>query len=58
MQRAGDNFLDLDALVVGAVLPTLGELFDAYWNSRHALPIEAVVTTSLSPPNCASASIR
>jgi putative cardiolipin synthase len=48
MQRAGDNFLDLDALVVGAILPTLGELFDAYWNSRHALPLEAVVTTSLS----------
>ena len=48
MQHAGDNFLDLDALVVGAVLPSLGELFDAYWNSRHALPIEAIVTTSLS----------
>jgi putative cardiolipin synthase len=47
MQRAGDNFLDLDALVVGAVLPTLGALFDAYWNSLHALPIGSIVTTSL-----------
>ena len=48
MQRAGDNFLDLDALVIGAVLPTLGGLFDAYWNSRHALPVEAVIKTTLS----------
>jgi putative cardiolipin synthase len=48
MQRPGDNFLDLDALVVGAVLPTLGALFDAYWNSPHVLPIEAIATTPLS----------
>jgi putative cardiolipin synthase len=47
MQRAGDNFLDLDALVIGAILPTLGELFDAYWNSRQVRPIESIVTTSL-----------
>ena len=47
MRQEGDNFIDLDTLVVGAVLPTLSTLFDRYWNSRHALPIAAMVASTV-----------
>ena len=47
MQRDGVNFIDLDALVVGAVLPSLSALFDSYWNSRHALPLEAIAPSAV-----------
>lgn len=45
MRRPGDNFIDLDTLVVGAVLPELAGLFDRYWNSRHAWPVQAIART-------------
>ncbi len=32
--RMSDNFIDMDALVAGAVLPPLQALFDRYWNSE------------------------
>jgi putative cardiolipin synthase len=38
------NFIDMDALVVGDVLPQLGTIFDAYWNSEQVRPVEDVVT--------------
>jgi len=37
------NFLDFDSVVVGAVLPQLGSLFDAYWNSQHAYPVASIM---------------
>jgi len=47
--RARDvNFLDMDLLVTGALVPRLGELFDEYWNSEQAYPLHAIVT-SLEP---------
>jgi putative cardiolipin synthase len=47
-QVAGDaNFLDLDALIAGALLPRLGELFDLYWNSVYVRSIESVAATQL-----------
>ncbi len=39
---AQHNFVDLDALIVGAVVAELGQSFDRYWNSPVVLPIEAV----------------
>jgi putative cardiolipin synthase len=42
-QTAGENFLDLDVLVAGALLPRLGELFDRYWNSPHVVPLARLV---------------
>lgn len=33
---------DTDLLVAGALVPRLGEMFDAYWNSGLALPISAL----------------
>jgi len=43
------NFLDFDAVVVGAVLPQLASLFDAYWNSPHTYPVDAVMASGDSP---------
>jgi cardiolipin synthase C len=46
-QTTGENFLDLDALVAGALLPRLGALFDLYWNSEHVVPVQAIVKTDV-----------
>jgi putative cardiolipin synthase len=47
-QAAGEaNFLDLDALLAGALLPRLAALFDGYWNSVHVRPVESVASTRL-----------
>jgi putative cardiolipin synthase len=32
------NFIDLDAVAAGRVVPQLGALFDRYWNSEQAYP--------------------
>ena len=37
------NFIDMDALVVGRVLPRLEAVFDAYWNSEQVRPIGEIV---------------
>jgi len=38
------NFVDFDLLLAGAVVPELAAIFDRYWNSTHAYPLEAVET--------------
>ncbi len=48
-RRAGNNFIDLDAFVVGAVVDPLGWLFDRYWNSRPVYPLQAIVRSPLDP---------
>lgn len=48
-QSTGENFIDLDTFVAGALLPRLGQLFDQYWNSPYVVPIERVATSDLSP---------
>jgi len=37
------NFVDMDALVVGKVLSQLAIIFDDYWNSEEVYPIAAIV---------------
>ena len=37
------NFIDLDAIAAGRVVPQLGVLFDRYWNSEESFPVEALV---------------
>ncbi|MCR8960356.1 phospholipase D family protein [Variovorax sp. S2] len=37
------NFIDMDALVVGKVLPQLESIFDAYWNSKQVWPVADIV---------------
>ena len=43
-----DNFIDVDVLSVGPVVPQMSTVFDRYWNSRYAWPIGAVAS-SLPP---------
>ena len=43
MRHAQSNFVDLDAFVIGAVVPRLQALFDDYWNSPVAFPYAAIV---------------
>ena len=43
MRHAQSNFVDLDAFVIGALVPKLQALFDDYWNSPVAFPYQAIV---------------
>ncbi len=40
--REDYNFLDLDALVVGKVVPSMSEAYDVYWNSGPVYAAEAL----------------
>ncbi|WP_216182081.1 phospholipase D family protein [Verticiella alkaliphila] len=37
------NFLDADLAIVGPAVPQTEAIFDAFWNSKGALPVEALV---------------
>lgn len=39
MRDQNQNFADVDALMVGAVVPELSSAFDDYWNSEFAIPV-------------------
>ena len=43
---AADNFIDVDALVAGPVLPPLQALFDRYWNSDSVSRLQVIAPTS------------
>jgi cardiolipin synthase C len=45
MRSASDNFVDMDAFAVGAVVAELTGIFDAYWNSPQVYPVEAILGT-------------
>ncbi len=47
LRSATDNFVDMDAFIVGAVVPKLAGIFDAYWNSPQAYPVEAIIRSDL-----------
>ncbi|WP_418146658.1 phospholipase D family protein [Variovorax paradoxus] len=47
-RTAGENFLDLDTFVAGALIPRLGALFDQYWNSVYVRPVQSVVASALT----------
>lgn len=38
------NFIDMDALVVGKVIRQLESIFDSYWNAEQVWPVQDVVT--------------
>jgi putative cardiolipin synthase len=42
-RSATSNFVDMDVLIVGDVVPRLASIFDAYWNSRQAYPVGAIL---------------
>lgn len=39
------NFVDMDAFIVGAVVPKLLTIFDVYWNSSHAYSAAQIIAT-------------
>jgi putative cardiolipin synthase len=43
IQAAEANFVDLDVLVAGPVVQQLSQVFDRFWNSELAYPVDAVV---------------
>ncbi|CAN7520527.1 phospholipase D family protein [Variovorax sp. LjRoot290] len=42
LRDAGSNFIDIDTLVTGAVVPRLSSLFDVYWNSPYVYPVQSL----------------
>ena len=38
------NFIDLDVVAAGAIVPELSASFDAFWNSKYAYPIASVAS--------------
>jgi len=40
----GANFIDLDVLAVGPVVPAMSASFDRYWNSPLAYPVQALIS--------------
>src|SRR5262249_13377280 len=42
-RSASNNFVDMDVLLVGGVVPQLAAIFDAYWNSHQAYPVDAIL---------------
>lgn len=42
MRSAHGNFVDMDTLAVGAVVPALAAVFDRFWNSEQAADWQAV----------------
>jgi putative cardiolipin synthase len=49
MRSTSANFIDLDVLAAGPVVREQAKVFDLYWNSEHAWPIEAVVAPPREP---------
>jgi cardiolipin synthase C len=47
MRSMTENFVDMDALIVGAVVRELRSIFDDYWNSRQVYPVQEIVATTL-----------
>ncbi|MDB6085375.1 MAG: cardiolipin synthetase [Gammaproteobacteria bacterium] len=43
------NFIDLDVVVAGAIVPKLSASFDAFWNSKYAYPIASVAAPVQHP---------
>jgi phosphatidylserine/phosphatidylglycerophosphate/cardiolipin synthase-like enzyme len=49
MRSDSANFIDMDVLAVGPVVRGLSDVFDRYWNSELAFPIDALVASPASP---------
>ncbi|MBC7780185.1 MAG: phospholipase D family protein [Proteobacteria bacterium] len=45
MRSMGANYIDMDAFVVGAIVPQLSTIFDTYWNSPYVYPVLSIVDT-------------
>src|SRR6202789_169118 len=45
-----NNFIDLDVVAAGAIVPQLSASFDAFWNSKYAYPIASVASPAGAEP--------
>ncbi len=39
----GANFVDMDALIIGAIVPQFASIFDTYWNSPYVYPVQSII---------------
>src|SRR5271170_1835180 len=46
-----NNFIDLDVVAAGAIVPELSASFDAFWNSKYAYPIASVAAPVSAEPD-------
>jgi putative cardiolipin synthase len=44
MHSSRSNFVDLDVFMVGPVVGQLESIFDTYWNSAYAYPLDSIIT--------------
>ena len=51
MRSAHGNFVDMDTLAVGAVVPALAAVFDRFWNSEQAADWQAVCAAARQHPH-------
>jgi cardiolipin synthase C len=49
-RNARSNFIDLDVIAAGAIVPELSASFDAFWNSKYAYPIASVAPAVSAEP--------
>jgi putative cardiolipin synthase len=43
------NFVDLDVLAAGPIVPELSASFDVFWNSEYVYPVDSVVRPAAAP---------
>jgi putative cardiolipin synthase len=51
VRNGQSNFIDLDVIAAGSVVPQLSDSFDAFWNSRYAYPIASLAHSAGGVPN-------
>src|SRR5271165_7154926 len=44
MRDRNSNFIDLDVVAAGPIVPRLSASFDAFWNSKYAYPISSLAS--------------
>jgi putative cardiolipin synthase len=47
MLNMSSNFVDMDALIMGAVIAPLQAIFDQYWNSDVVYPVQALLSPTV-----------
>ncbi len=55
LKLAADNFIDIDVLAAGALLPAMQDDFDRYWNAPTAYPLSAIIKATPGEQGQASA---
>src|SRR5882757_80121 len=51
--RMHSKFVDLDVVAAGPIVPALSASFDAFWNSKYAIPIGSVAS-AMSPEDASA----